>query len=176
MTSRSDAERLVIVGLDLSLRSTGMVAIPSDWDQDFKRVERETYKPPEGESVTARTGLVATRVADFVRRTGATHVYREDCTYGPAIVKLNRLIGVVDERVLHWCALQTMEVVPYTARKLLLGSVPKGKGMAKLAVFEGLKSCGGQFTADEADAFAVANVGLSEQGLWCLSAPPTAAE
>ncbi len=166
---------MVIVGLDLSLRNVGMVAIPEAWDQEWKALDHETFRTSTaGESSRTDTLIaIGTRVVDFCRRTEATHIYCEDYPRhlrSASVHTLAEVGGVVKARVREWTGLDVTPVNLSDARKLLLGRLPKAD-IAKRVVFEGLISCGAHFEDDhQADAFCVANWGLSELGLWCLSA------
>lgn len=170
---------MIIVGLDLSLCNSGMVAIPSDWDRNWKRVEHETFrtKADDYPFSAERLGQIATRCADFVRRVDATHVYVEDYlrSHRRSSVgyRLAEVGGCVKLRILEWTGLDVVPVNVTDARSLFLGSAPpRNSKLVKKVICAAFTSLGGPFGNNdhEADAAVVANYGLSEQGLWCLAA------
>jgi hypothetical protein len=168
----------LIVGLDLSLRGLGMVAVPPAWDLDWKRVRfkslayelRGTATPREQ---VARLEALSRDVVAWCVRRGASQVWIEDQpSYVPAntihsLKKNSELRGVVRVELAR-AGFDAEFIDETSARKLLLGWIP-GKDR-KACVVEALKAAGDPFDYDdERDAFTVANWGLHELGAPCLT-------
>src|SRR5262245_50249239 len=161
----------VIVGLDLSLTATGMVALPLNWDRNWSRVKARTIVTYPGENALDRLLHIAKCVSSFVAASQGESIFVEDyIKQGFNVGKLAELAGVVKVELRRVHGLTARPVNVSSARKLLIGSVPKGK-LAKLIVLEACRSLGAKFEDDaQSDAFAVANYGLSELGEWFVSA------
>lgn len=165
-----------VVGLDLSLRSPAAVLIPAGWELgNWHELSwwSGNFPPPAPGDLAgqyARLLHITKTVVDFVVGSGATDVFVENYAFSASstsVTKLAELGGAV--RVALWRAEHLVRpVVASQARKLLLGKLPK-EG-AKVAVQRALYAHGAPFTNDdECDAFAVANLGLSELGLTAMT-------
>lgn len=159
----------MILGLDLSTRAAAAVAVPQDWDGRWSRVRSLVVGEPLHRDATdaeraRRTETIAARLVAFARSCGVASVWIEGYAFNQATAAhtLAELGGVVRlELVRAGFDLHTANMS--TARKLLLGKVPRSG--AKDAVVATLRAAGSTFeTADEADAYCCANLGLSELG------------
>jgi Holliday junction resolvasome RuvABC endonuclease subunit len=159
----------VLLGVDLGTRVCAAVAVPTDWDGDWKRVRSMTVGEKLRRSATdeeraRRTETIATRLVAFARETGASEAWIESYAFSrkTAAHTLGELGGVVRlELVRAGVHVRTAQLS--TARAMLLGKVPRSD--AGIAVYTALRAAGAPFTtADEAAAFCAANLGLSEIG------------
>ena len=160
----------MIVGIDLSLRRSGMVAVPEAWDLDWTAVRTATAGYPLGRSASTeehigRLRTVSGAVVAFVREHDAKTVALEEYAFaqrGAGSREIAELGGVV-KVALAEAGVEVRIVTASAARKLLLGAVPRAG--AKAATFEALRAMGATFeTDDEADAFALANWLSAELG------------
>ncbi len=163
----------VLLGLDLSLTASAGVAVPLDWDGQWRRVAtlvvgEDLRRDCSDEMRARRTETIATRIVTFAKSRRATVAFIEGYAYSmlTSSHSLGELGGVVRlELVRAGIELRTANMS--TARKLLLGKCPK-KG-AKVAASNALIAAGGRFdTLDESDAMVAANFGLSELGGFCF--------
>jgi Holliday junction resolvasome RuvABC endonuclease subunit len=166
---------MTLLGLDLSLTASAVVAVPLDWDGNWSRVRScvtgEKLERSASDAERAhRTERIAARLVSFARSVGATHAFVEGYAYGlrTSAHSLGELGGVV-RLALVTAGLELATVNMGTARKLLLGVCPRSS--AKVAVAETLRAAGAPraWSLDESDAFAVANFGLSELGGYCFA-------
>lgn len=164
---------MILLGLDLSTRAAAAVAVPSDWDGSWSRVTSLVVGEPlrrdasDAERAT-RTETIARRIVAFAQAHGARQAWIESYAFSQAGAAhtLGEVGGVVRlELVRAGIEIRTAQMA--TARKLLLGKVPRAG--AKEAVVATLRAAGACFsTADEADAFCAANLGLAHLGAVCL--------
>jgi len=183
---------MVILGLDISSRSTATVAIPLSWDGVWSRVEWLLCGQPlpRGASDLARaqrTEHIARAIVEFARRKGGTVAFIESYGFNQntSAHTLAEVAGVVRlELVRAGIEIHTAQMS--TARKLLLGKIPVGKklpsgkrekGVAKLAVYETLTAMGARLPAgtpgmDVADAIVAANFGLERLGGYAFAQVP----
>lgn len=160
----------VVMGLDLSLTAAAGVAAPLDWDGDWHRVRScvvgEKLRRDATDAERARrTETIALQLTRFARSVGATHAFVEGYAFGRKnqLPQLGELGGVVKLALLRE-GVTLATVPPATARKLLLGKVPRSD--AKEAVAAALWAAGAprSWSHDETDAMAVLNFGMSELG------------
>lgn len=164
---------LYVLGLDLSLRGAAAVLVPAPWDLDFSRV----LSMRVGASLTrgaseidrdARCKMIASEIATFCigREVGAAFV--EGYSFGSPMNahQLGELRGVVRRMLVDRFGFAAMPVPPHSARKFFFGSKPSMRSdMLKDFILESVNATGAKFaTHDEADAFLVANFGLTEIG------------
>lgn len=158
----------VVLGVDLSLTGLGLVAVPVNWDLRWDRVQRQTLglALPKGASqreYVERRRALCDDVARWASRRSVTHVWVEGYPMGGRLFNIDKLAelgGVLKDRM-HELGLYLEPVPEVTARKLLLGKLPPRD--RKAVVVETLRQLGAGFDdADQADAFTVANYGLSE--------------
>jgi len=164
----------MIVGIDSSLTAFGLCAIPAAFSvHDWNRLKMRTVVTKPGSCDADRFAHIARCAVSFCAAMNADAVFIEDV---PSLLRskstkrLTKLSGVVEHELRKNLGLEPTLVNISSARKLLLGSVPRGE-LAKVVVFESCRSFSPLFEDDaQADAFAVANYGRSEMGLWAVSA------
>lgn len=169
----------VLIGLDLSLTSTGVCALPLDWDCEPRRCRVATvpfkHTPRDDQMRAMRLASVAKQTLALARELAAGEGIA--CwgveslpTHGAhAVAPLGELHGVI--RFLLLEAGQRLITVPQSiARKLLMGTLPRkdAKEIVRQTVtnFDGC----GSWKGDEVDAFVVANWLASECGRVALAA------
>lgn len=171
-----------VIGLDLSLTSTGCCALPTTWRGPVEvaqlwqglRWHRIAVKGNSRSMVARveRCDAIAQEVVAFVRaQPRPRHVFLEAYAYGrgTAAYSLAELGGVV-RLALHRLSAVHIEAVtldgevsPSSWRRLLLGRHPQ-RG-AKAVAHAQLRAAGAPcLSGDELDAFGVANAGLAELG------------
>jgi hypothetical protein len=174
----------VILGLDISSRSTATVAIPLDWDGRWSRVEWLLCGQPltkrASDLVRAqRCEQIARSIVEFARRQGGSVAWIEGYAFGQntSAHTLAEVAGVVRLELVR-AGIEINTANMSTARKLLLGKVPVGKklengkrekGVAKAAVYRTLTALGAKLPIgtpgmDVADAIVCANFGLEKLG------------
>lgn len=163
----------VIMGIDPSQTGLGYCIIPEDWDLEAHRL---VFGWIDGGSVKKtdpwrmhieRNMFLASQCVKAALDCEVTHVWMEmSLTRGAFnVMPQARLAGYIEHALVSDCDLFPQLAHPSTVRKFLLGRLPTGKGMAKTAVFNVVRELAPISTTDEADAFAIANWGLSELGL-----------
>lgn len=171
-----------VVGLDLSLTSTGMVAIPLDWDHDMRKVVTGTtgYPLKAGtiEQQLKRALQIAHDVSVFCVNAKASAVFIEDYSFGAGgsmLYERVEMIGRVKTELFDEHSLTYQVVAAARARKILLQHVPrvKGKGMLKKWVVANVKRLSEttSWNEDVCDAFVVANAGLMTVGGTAMTFP-----
>jgi Holliday junction resolvasome RuvABC endonuclease subunit len=161
-----------LLGLDLSLQAAAAVAVPLDWDGDWSRVHSIVVGEPLHRTATdaeraRRTETIAARLVAFAQAERATVAFIEGYAFGQrtSAHSIGELGGVVRLELVR-AGIEIRTANMGTARKLLLGSCPKG---AKVAAYSTLRAAGATFeTLDESDAMVCANWGLSELGGYCF--------
>lgn len=169
-----------LLGIDLGTRACATVAVPTDWDGEWSRVRSLVVGEPLRRDASdleraRRTETIATRLVGFAREVGASFAFVESYAFGKSTAAhtLGELGGVVRLELVR-AGLDVRTVNIGSARKLLLGKVPRSD--AGVACYAALRAAGAPFgTADEAAAFTVLNVALSELGGFCFASPPEAA-
>jgi Holliday junction resolvasome RuvABC endonuclease subunit len=172
-----------VLGLDLSLRGAGLVAVPVDWGGNWTRIDRATVGHP-----LHRDASDADRIGRLVRLSGEIVAFAERYGCMTAAVEqysftsrhahahsLGELGGVVKVLLTSRVGIPVESVPAASARKLLLGRVPRKdvKAHTRAALTRmGLPAAWGD---DEADAFVVANWVLAGLGGSALAVPSEAA-
>jgi Holliday junction resolvasome RuvABC endonuclease subunit len=166
----ASARPSVILGVDVSLSACGAVAVPLDWAGDWGRVAfltvgwRLSHEASDLLKVR-RLESIAARLVDFAGEHDATVAYLESPAYGmnTAANALGQAEGVIRlELYRAGVALKTAPIS--TARKLLLGALPR-RGVKAAVVAYLREQHGAPFaTDDECDAFTAANWGLESLG------------
>lgn len=162
---------MIVLGLDLSLRSTGMVALPADWALDWSRVRvgvagRPLKDDAPVETQLARLAEIRDGVVAFARETGASVAYVLGYAYNKAQVSrlaaAGELGGVVKLGLIE--AGIAVEVVVESRARTLLGKAPRKD--AKLWATQRLVAAGAPraWLQDQLDALVAANWGVSEHG------------
>lgn len=167
----------VLLGLDLSPRAAAAVAVPTDWDGVWRRVASvvvgESLRRDASDAERARrTESIAARLVAFARAQSATEAWIEGYAFSrqTAAHTLGELGGVVRLELVR-AGLEVRTANVSSARKLLLGRLPRQD--SKAAVQAALFAAGAprSWSADEADAFVACNFGLAEHGAFCFCAP-----
>ncbi len=168
----------VVLGVDLSLTGLGLVAVPVSWDLRWGQVARCSLglNLPAGASPREhmlRRRALCDDVARWASRRSVTHVWFEGYPMGGRLFNIDKLAelgGVLKDRFAD-LGLYPESVPEVTARKLFLGHLPQRD--RKAVVAETLRQIGADFDdKDQADAFVVANYGLSELGAPFLAIVP----
>lgn len=164
----------MIAGFDLSTRAAACVTLPLDWDGRWNRarsiVVGEPLRRDSSDAERARrTETIAARLVAFCKTHGVTAGYIESYGFNQARAAhtLGEVGGVVRLELLR--AGVDIHTAPMSsARKMLLGNIPRSD--VKMAVYSTVRAAGATFeTADEADAFAALNWGMSELGGYCFA-------
>jgi len=173
-----------VLGIDPSLTRTAAVLIPPEWvlgDWASLRYASFVEPMPRRDSFAEplayekfrieRMARIAERVAEFVLKTpGVVRGFIEGYGYtmgGAGAHSLAEFGGILRYWLVLRCGLVVEPVQEASARKLLLGKLPKKD--RKLAVQLAYGKAGAPFNSDEADAMTVASWGMSEIGLTALS-------
>lgn len=171
----------VVLGVDLSLRSAGLVALPFDFVARTGRVRWErvlgcSIGEPLDEGATeaehaARMDRLAREVVRIARDVGATAVALERLAYSKNNANASRVVeatGAVKLELWRELHLPIRLVACNSARKLLLGRNPRradGLGDPKKLVVRRVRELGAPLaTEDECDAFVCANWLVAELG------------
>ncbi len=161
----------MIVALDLSLTNLAMVACPPSWDTSWDRIEAfETWQSKAHTHLVARIDGLAAQVVRFCRDVNASEVWAEDLSssQGYSIVVLGELRFGVRRALFRELGIDLQFVSNSTARKLLLGWVPRDKRKEHLE--EALKAAGAPFEDEhQRDAWCVLNWALNYYGGPCLT-------
>jgi len=167
--ARTD-EAPVVLGLDLSLRATGMVAVPLDWGQDWSRVsvaEVGHGLPKDAGPAERVERLVTIRnaVLEFAHEHRVHQAWIEQYAFTAIKSQAHSLgeLGGIVMVSLHQLGV-ALHVVPPASARQLLGKAPRKD--AKQWAAARLRDAGAPhtWTGDQLDAFAVANWGLAELG------------
>jgi Holliday junction resolvasome RuvABC endonuclease subunit len=175
---------VIAIGLDLSLCSTGCVAVPSSFaaDTDWTTVRHRLVTSaalPNGASVRERTGrllAIAATITKWIQAGPVDVIAIEEQAFRQGLAhsrEIGELSGIVKAELLA-LDLPIVMVTASAARKTLLGTVPRSG--AKDAVAATLRKMGAPWTdTDRSDAFAVANHVIGEHGAPCVMAGRVAA-
>jgi hypothetical protein len=173
-----------IVGVDLSLTSTGMVAIPIDWDHDMAKVRTATTGYAlKGATVSQqldRMLQIAHDVLVFcVRHKAVSPVFIEEIAFGAGGMHLYErveMIGRVKSDLYDGRGLLHETVAPSYARKILFGKAPRfpGKGGQKRWTVANVRRLPhtSDWSEDVVDAFVVANAALVRLGETAMAFDP----
>lgn len=163
-----------ILGLDLSPTASAAVVVPLDWAGDWCCIARLTVGEslPRNATDTARAKRcesIAMKLVDFATSHGVTQAWIEGYAFRRAdqAHTIAEVGGVVRVELVR-AGIEVRSVPASSARKLLLGKVPKSD--PKAAVYAALRAAGAPIeTFDEGDALCVANFGLSDAGCFCFA-------
>jgi Holliday junction resolvasome RuvABC endonuclease subunit len=173
----------VVLGLDLSLTAAGMVAVPKDWGGNWERVARHHvgHALPKDATETRRIGRlhqISSEVLAFAARHKCTSAIIEQYAFAARqshAHALGEIGGSVKLALVTRAGLLVDAVHSASARKLVLGKVPKKDVKAHTRVALTRMGMPTNWTDDEADAFVVANWALSALGGHALVVPQGAA-
>ena len=165
-----------ILGLDLSTRGTAAVAVPLSWDGDWRGVHTfkcgaALTKAATDDERAARLAKIAKQVVRFATLQGATEAWLESYAFSRQGAHTAGELGGVVRVALADTGIALHTAQMSTARKLILGHVPRGRDAIKEAVKAVWAEAG--FTAganddDLCDAMTCANMGLAEAGAYCF--------
>jgi Holliday junction resolvasome RuvABC endonuclease subunit len=161
---------IVVGGFDLSLTSSGMVAVPEDWAGDWARIRtgragKKLTKAATPEEQIERLRSIRGRVQAFVKANHITVAVIEEYAFSATTIGAHSLgeLGGVIKVELFDMGLAVHVVSPARARTLL-GKQPKRD---RKAWAQGRLYAAGApkaWSGDELDAFVLANHHLSETG------------
>ncbi len=166
----------VIIGIDLSLTGLGLCALPPDWDLVWSRIATERHGIPLRKDATAaergaRIRTLADAAHRFCDRHHATAAYIEGYPVSGRVYGLPALceLGGVVRATLASSGLVAETAPLSTARKLVLGKLPRRD--VKHILHETIRSMGApaSWSGDELDAWVAANYGASEVGACCVA-------
>lgn len=162
---------LTVLGVDLSLRSTGLVAVPTDWGLDWSRVAHRVAGAELKQDATVaqhvgRLRLIARAAMAFAREHRVTRAWILGYAYNKADMSRAHLAGELGG-VVKYALVEIgveVEVVVESRARTLLGKAPRKD--AKVWATERLMRAGAppSWPQDVLDAFVGANWGLSELG------------
>lgn len=167
----------VVMGIDASLTSTGLVALATDWGLDWSRVARARLGIGLSRSASEldrirRFDAIAAAAFAFAREHGVTDVFMEQYAFSARTSQshaLGELGGVIKRDIAIEARLPLTVVPPATARALLGRFSARGTkaGPKPLPVKDQVHAVlyragmPHDWSADEVDAWVVANWGLS---------------
>lgn len=167
-----------VVGLDLSLTAPAACLIPSGWQiGDWADLEVAAWSPPAPEepdnldALYRRLSWITSAVVEFCARRARPVVAVEQYAFSrssSSVTKLAELGGCV--RVALWQdGIVARPLVAASARKLLLGKLPRkgAKDATQIALWGA--GCPKAWSGDVLDAFACANLALSDLGVPALT-------
>lgn len=163
-----------VVGLDLSLRGAAAVYVPAGWSMDlgWDALDRlhVGYEGGSNERRVARLADISEAIERFVNRNRARHVFVEDYAYSLGAksgMVLAELGGAVKACLYGGPNIVTEPINVMTARSYLLGKLPRGKGAVakRLAEVMAEMCLPTTWTADERDAWVIANIARSQLGM-----------
>lgn len=163
----------VILGMDLSLRSTGAVVLPAGWAPGPNMFDVPSsnhgyeLKNPTHQDRLVRNATIVRGLLAFAREHKVTHAFVEDHAYGLSGqqgVVLAELTGAVKVVFLRMLGLGVVPLNQSIVRKYFLGKLPRD-GRA-IATHRALRDIGCPWEdSDRGDAYLVANFGRTELGL-----------
>lgn len=176
---------MILAGIDLSLTASAIVVCDTGWDQRWGEIGTYVFgeslpRDASDDEHARRIARIADRLLSFLRGpTGGASVQCWIESYALGLQGKNkdahRLIelGGVVRHELRGLGYELRTANMSSARKLLLGKVPKGKGVAKKTCQATLRSAGmpHSWTLDQSDAMVCLNYGMSEHaGATCFCA------
>ena len=168
-----------VLGVDLGTRVTAAVLVPLNWDGNWTRVQHVTCGEQLHRDATdwqrvLRTAGIAQVLARLAASRSSVVAYSESYGYSQrtAAHTLGELGGVV-RYVLSRDGVELRTANLSSARKLLLGKVPRKGQDAKEEIRVTLRAAGAPAdpfeSLDVCDAFTAANWGLAELGAYALA-------
>lgn len=168
----------MIIGLDLSLTNTGLTACPNDWAGDWTQAAawERGAKKPAGDTESAAVARVADLALDIVTAVirlshpsphSETSVWIEERVWARQKgVGRNAELAAIVKHELVRKGFGLHMVVASSARKLLLGKVPRLGVDAKNAVQATLRQagCPVEWSQDQTDAACIMNYGVYQSG------------
>ena len=159
-----------VIGLDLSIRNTGVCCVPAGWDHTMGSLFLTSFGAERDGAALGNPHTLAKLeierylkiskgVVDFVKKHDVKHVAVERYAFSvkgsSSVTKLAELGGIVKSQLLLSCRVPGVPVSVGTARKHLTGGIKKGRPKEQVERF--LKEVGLRFdNMDEMDAFVIA--------------------
>jgi Holliday junction resolvasome RuvABC endonuclease subunit len=166
----------MILGLDMSLRGTAMVVLPSTWEPGNWNT-LATYRRIQtvGLDLMETMDRIIHAIIQCVEDEQVQHVFIEQHAFigfQKGALPRVELVGAV-KFILHQdYGLKTQPIIASQARKLIFGKLPRMKRpILKKYIIEQMTKMGAPFAENDdlCDALVIANYGLSELGLPCLA-------
>lgn len=167
----------VVMGVDVSERAMGLVAVPWDWELNWSKVARHTCGVELHNTATARDHCqrIVTQAQTalvFARRYGVTDVWMEGYSFSGGgklnhrSVKLETEVsGAIKVVMLNKLGIACEEAPLSSARKMVLGKLPRADTKAIThATVRSFSAMIDGWTGDEIDAWIAANYGLGQIG------------
>lgn len=173
-----------VVGLDLSLLSTGGCWLPKGWRGSPSQARVMTCgRECDGSErdKARRRDDIASRVLAFVAQhvSPGGRVYVEEYAFAKSnqahAAQIRELGGVVKDRLFVELDVECLPVVASEARKVMLGKLPQMRGVKEWVVDQVRRQMRGDaiyWNEDQIDAMVVANAGLAHEGWVPISFPP----
>jgi Holliday junction resolvasome RuvABC endonuclease subunit len=167
--TKTTISKIVVVGLDLSLRAAGAVRFEAPWSLDFKDIEHMVTGhalPRDATEYDRMCRLSSTKKALLEFCEGASVVVVEQYAFSRGMSQAHALgeMGGVVKHALHERGIEVVTVVASHARAHL-GRFPRKD--TKVFVEAAVRKMGApdDWIPDEIDAFVVANSYCVEEGL-----------
>jgi len=164
-----------VLGIDLSLRATGLVVLADDWGQDWSRCVHQTLgyglaKDAPEDTRIARLHSMAVAIALFAMQHRPSHIAIEQYAFSRMASQAHALgeLGGAVKAALWRAGFPVRPVVAMSARKVVMGVCPRNdaKRVTHLALYR--MGAPKSWTGDELDAWVVANALLAEVGTGAL--------
>ena len=166
-----------VLGLDLSLTGTGLCVIPADWGCNWDKciTAKLGATLDHGASLSdelVRLDEIRSGVLRFCADHYVTHVWVEQYAFSARQSRSHALgeVGGVVKLALHRRSMPLQTVVVSQARSIL-GKVPRKDSKVHTRALLTAMGAPVAWDGDEADAFVVANWGLSELDEACIIGP-----
>jgi Holliday junction resolvasome RuvABC endonuclease subunit len=166
-----------IMGLDLSVRGAAAVAIRFTWHGDWRGVH--TFKcgaaltrAATDDERAARLAKIAKQLVRFAQVQNVTEAWIESYAFSRNGAHTAGEVGGVVRVALADAGIRLHTAQMSSARKLVLGHVPRGRDAIKAAVTAMWEAAGvGAGAADDdiGDAMVAANMGLAQAGAYCFA-------
>lgn len=188
------SSRRVVMGVDVSERAMGLVALPWDWDLNWSRVVRHTCGVELHNNATSEqhVGRIQTLVQQgfiFAQRNKVTDVWFEGYQFTPSFGNAQRqalnarslrleaeVAGALKVVLYNKLGLVSEDAPLSSARKMVLGKLPRSGAKTLIhATVHSFSSVIDGWTGDEIDAWVAANYGIGQIG-GCVTCHPDFAD
>lgn len=183
----------IVIGMDISWRRPAMVVLPANWKPgDWKTIRSFAFAESRSEKTLneveciERTERLVTKIAGVIKHQlfsdpysnhvdQSVHCFIEQYAYAQhqqgGHARIVEFVGALKLEVWRECGILLLPVIGTSARKLLLGRIPRSVGKVKVYVQTEVFRMGApkEWTEDEVDAFVIANCGRSLLGLPALA-------
>jgi Holliday junction resolvasome RuvABC endonuclease subunit len=169
-----------ILALDLSLRGAAMLIMPAGWSGDWDAIPRRTYGEKLEKNATAQERLgrgirITSEIMKFANMWRPQEVHVEEYAFNQSARgtrDIAELGGMVKHQLATQLGLVPTPVVASSARKILLGNLPRRDVKDAVMVFLHRMGLPHDWTEDEADAFVIANYAASAIGGFAFVTAP----